>query len=129
MIVLRVTGFTGEESVVLPTHEHIADHRGHAIWRRKPGFEFTPVLLGKIASFLVRPPDGGVAVFAFMYSLLDTLDGTPPDEADLLDAALQTIEDAIDAGPLADRHEATYEYRSGEWVPVRDPRWWVSVLR
>lgn len=109
---------------MLPTHRLVATHRGHAIYQRQPGFEYTPVMLGKIASFVVTWA-GGDAVCAFMYSLLDT----PPDEAALLAAAVQTIEERIDAGALAPRTDATYEYRDGRFVEVRDPRWWISVYR
>lgn len=111
------------------THERVADYRDHVIWLRRPGFEFTPVMLGKIASFIVRGPDDTVAVFAFMYSLLDYLDGPPANEAQLLDEARRVIEAAIEAHPLPHQHEATYEYRDGAWTPVTAPRWWISLYR
>jgi hypothetical protein len=113
---------------MLPTHRRVATYRGREIYQRQPGFEYTPVLLGKIASFVVTWA-GGDAVCAFMYSLLDALGGAPPDEAILLAAAVQAIEARIDAGALAPRTDETYEYRDGTFVEVRDPRWWISVYR
>ena len=107
---------------MLPTHDHVADFRGHAIYRRRPGFEFTPVTLGKIASFLVQRPDGGVAVFAFLYSLLAGLDGPLPDEA------RRAIEDAIVTGAAVAGHDLTYERHGGRWVPVDASRWWIPTM-
>lgn len=112
---------------MLPTHEHVADVQGHAIYRRRPGFEYTPVTLGKIASFLVRRPDGGVAVFAFLYSLLMGLGGPRPDEARLLDEALHTIEDVLAGGAATTGHDQTYERHGDRWVPVDAPRWWIPT--
>lgn len=111
---------------MLPTHTHVATHRGHDIYQRRPGFEYTPVMLGKIASYVVTWA-GGDAVCAFMYSLLDARGGAPPDEAALLADAVRAIEARIDAGALAPRADATYEYRDGRFVEVRAPRWWISV--
>lgn len=42
---------------MLPTHEHLEDHRGQTLYRRKPGFEYTPIVLGRLASLLVRGSD------------------------------------------------------------------------
>ena len=115
-------------SAMLPTHRRVATHRGHAIYQRQPGFEYTPVMLGKIASFVVTWA-GGDAVCAFMYSLLDALGGASPDEAALLAAAVRAIKARIDTDALAPRTDATYEYRDGAFVEFRDPRWWISVYR
>jgi hypothetical protein len=112
---------------VLPTHEHLADYRDHAIYRRKPGFEYTPVLLGRIASFLVRGPGGHLAIFAFMVPLLRAEQGDAPGDDALLAAAADAIRATIDRGPLPTQLEATYEYRAGCYVAVTAPRWWIST--
>lgn len=112
---------------MLPTHEHLEDYQGHALYRRKPGFEYTPILLGRIASFLVRGPDEHLAVFAFMVPFLDAPpDGAATDGA-LLDAAAAVIRATIDRGVLPDRLERTHEHRSGRYVAVANPRWWVPT--
>jgi hypothetical protein len=106
--------------------EERGEHAGHRIQMRKPGFEFTPMMLGKIAAFVVRPPadangaDSAPGVFAFMYPLLSG----ELDEGALLEAALAVIRDQIDRGHLA---EHTYEWRNGGWSQALRPRWWVSV--
>ncbi|HLT18932.1 MAG TPA: hypothetical protein VKZ96_05700 [Thermomicrobiales bacterium] len=112
---------------MLPTHERVATQAGHEVYRRNPGFEFTPVILGKIASFLVRAPDGALSGFAFMYSLLDTID-TEIDEDELLADALALITDALDAGEIHAWRDRTFERRAGRWVEVDEPRWWISVI-
>ena len=112
---------------MLPTHVFNTTYKGYEIHRRDPGFEFTPMLLGKIASFLLRSPDG-ISGAAFMYPLLLGLDGQDVDEAQLLDDALTVIEDLIDRGQLNAWQDVTYERRNGAWVPVKDPPWWISVL-
>lgn len=113
---------------MLPTHEHVASYRGYEIYLRRPGFEFTPMMLGKIASFLVRGPDRSLAVFAFMYSMLAALDGEQVEEDRLLDQAVQAIRVAIDDGDFADRREFTFEYRDGRYGSVVDPAWWIRTF-
>jgi len=112
---------------MLPTHELVATRDGYEIWRRKPGFEFTPVMLGKIASFIVLGPSGEAIVFAFMYSPLAAIGGNPPDEEALLDAARDLIEARITAGQLTTR-DVTFEYRHGAFVGVVSPRWWIPTI-
>lgn len=112
---------------MLSTHEHIADYRDHVISRRKPGFEYTPILLGRIASFLVRGPSGHLAVFAFMVPLLPEEAGDTDGDAALLDAAAGVIRATIDRGALPARLEATYEYRGGRYVGVTAPHWWIPT--
>lgn len=123
---------------MLPTHEHVEAYQGFEIYRRRPGFEYTPVMLGKVASFLVHGSEGQLVVFAFMYSLLAPFTpgagndggagGIDLNEGDLLAAALAVIEAAIDHGVVADRQDLTFELRDGVWTPVREPRWWISTF-
>jgi len=112
---------------MLPTHELVATRAGHEVYRRRPGFEFTPVILGKIASFLVRAPDGALSGFAFMYPLLDAIDAEVNEDALLADA-LALITRAIDAGDITAWRDRTFERRAGAWVEIDEPRWWVSVM-
>lgn len=101
-------------------------HSGFRILLRDPGFESTPMMLGKIAAFVVHPPaeedgpDAGPGVFAFMYPILDG----ELDEAELVERALVIVKEQIDRGHLA---EHTYEWRHGQWSQALRPRWWVSV--
>jgi hypothetical protein len=112
---------------MLPTHEHLEDHRGQTLYRRKPGFEYTPIVLGRLASFLVRGSDDQLAVFAFMVPFLgDTPGGAATDSA-LLDAAADVIRATIDQGALPDHLELTFAYRAGRYVAVTNPRWWVPT--
>jgi hypothetical protein len=112
---------------MLPTHRHLEDYRDHAIYRRQPGFEYTPVLLGRIASFLVSGPGRHLAVFAFMVPMLAEETGEVTPDSTLLNAAADIIRAAIDRGALPARLEATYEYRNGRYVAVDNPRWWVPT--
>ncbi|HET8522958.1 MAG TPA: hypothetical protein VFL82_06980 [Thermomicrobiales bacterium] len=112
---------------MLPTHQHVATHDGFQIYLRQPGFEFTPVMLGKIASFVVRGRDGATAACAFMYSLLITLDGAAIDEGELLSVAVAMIKDQIDASRISDKRDLTFEYRDGAFHPVTSPRWWIPT--
>jgi hypothetical protein len=112
---------------LLLTHVFIATYSGYEIFRRDPGFEFTPVLLGKIASFLLRSQDG-ISGVAFMYPLLLGLDGREVDEAHLLDDALRAIEELIDQGQVNAWEDVTFERHNDAWAPVKNPPWWVSVL-
>ena len=113
---------------MLPSHEHVATYNDHEVYRRKPGFEFTPILLGKIASFLVQAPDGGVASFAFMYSMLLVLNSEDIREEQLLADALRRIEELIEQGTVSSYQDKTMEYHSGTWVEVSEPRWWISTM-
>ena len=61
-----------------------------------PGFEYTPMTLRKIASFITRARDGRFAAFAFAYSMLAPLDGEEVQEDTLLARAIQVIHRFID---------------------------------
>lgn len=104
----------------------VAEHRGWRIERRPPGFEFTPGLLGKITTFVATPPDGGWAVFAFMYSFLGA-GGPVDDESGLSEQAIATVRAQIDQGVAASGYEATFELGTEGWREVEGPRWWVSL--
>jgi len=110
---------------VLPTHKHVKTHLGCQISQRLPGFEFTPMMLGKIASFIATTAGGEITVFAFMYSLLQQLEGEAIDEDVLLADAVSTIEDKIAAGGIGHHQERTFEYRADTYVEVTNPPWWI----
>jgi hypothetical protein len=105
----------------------VEEYHGWRIERRPPGFEFVPSLLGKITTYVAVAPDGGLAIFAFMYSFLVT--GGPLDDEDgLADQALQVIRGAIASGGAEPDSEHTYELRASGWDQVARPAWWVSVV-
>jgi len=112
---------------VLETHELVETCNGYEIYRRKPGFEFTPISLGKIASFIVRGPGGSVTVAAFMYSMPAALEDEKIQEAGLLKDAVHIIEDVIDREEVTRRRDLTFEYHGGAWIEVSGPRWWIST--
>ena len=114
---------------MLETHRQVATHKGYTIYQRQPGFEYTPVMLGKIASYIVRHEDGGWTVFAFMYSLLSKLGNPNIEEDSLLSAAVGTIQEEIDGGELDNHAERTFEYRLGRFEEVTSPRWWIPTYR
>ncbi len=114
---------------MLETHREFARHGSHTLYLRDPGFEFTPVMLAKVASFIVRDDAGSWTLCAFMYSLLAALDGVDIDEAALLDAAAGEIITRIDNQTLVHRGELTFEHRDGAFVEVLAPRWWVTTHR
>lgn len=97
---------------------------GYRIERRPPGFEFTPGLLGKITTYLAVAPEGGIRVFAFMYSFLVASES---DEARVSREALSLIEDQILVSTADSALDRTYEYSAVGWREVPSPRWWVSV--
>lgn len=111
---------------MLQTHRQVEVFQGHGIYQRQPGFEFTPITLGKIASFLVRAPDGRVTIFAFLYSLLAELDG-PVDERRLLSEAVTVVRSAIVSRETDEPTDRTFEYHEGRFVAVEAPRWWVPT--
>jgi hypothetical protein len=102
----------------------VKESAGHRIERRPPGFEFTPGLLGKITTYLVIGPEGGIGVFAFMYSFLIAADS---DEDRLAAEALALIEDQILASLDASGKDRTFEFSAKGWREVDDPRWWFTV--
>ncbi len=120
---------TGKGSHMLSTHRKVAIHRGYTILQREPGFEFTPVMMAKVASHIVYRDDDGWTLFAFMYSLLDQIGGTEIDEDGLLESAVALIRSRIDAGDLNNGAELTFEWRSGEYVEASSPRWWIPAHR
>ena len=97
---------------------------GLRIERRPPGFEFTPGLLGKITTYVVTGPEGGIQVFAFMYSFLVASES---DEGRLADEALAMIEGQMLTLSEATGRDRTFEYGASGWGHVASPRWWVSV--
>lgn len=111
---------------MLSTHQYVKTHNGYEIYQRKPGFEFTPIMLGKIASFIVRDNDGAVAIVAFMYSMLIALEGESVDESVLSADAVMTIQEHIDAGRIGNRQELTFEYKDGVYAEASNPRWWIK---
>jgi hypothetical protein len=110
-----------------PSFQAIAEPRelctGWVLALRRPGFEFTPILLGKLATFLALRQDA-VAAFAFLVPFAPTL----PDDPTLLATAQELVRQEIMAGRVADRQERTFEYRNGAFREVHAPRWWVAVL-
>ncbi len=108
--------------------EPVTEHAGHQVLRRRPGFEFTPILLGKVSSLIVRPPTGGWAVVAFMVPLLTGQgDSTDVAESHLTTEAVAVTRLAIDDGRALDGAELTYEWRDGGWPEVLHPAWWLPV--
>jgi len=99
---------------------------GYAIYQRNPGFEFTPVTLRKIASFVVAEKDRTLAVFAFAYSMLDGAEGGSMEEDSLLAEALAVIEKRIDAGQIEHHRDYAYELQVGAFTEVIDPKWWIN---
>lgn len=112
---------------MLDTHKLVATHKGYMIHQRDPGFEFTPVMLAKVASYIVLDEDGNWMVYAFMYSLLLKLDNPYIEEQSMLSAAVGTIRESIDAHEFRRRSERMYEYRYGVFIEVIAPRWWITT--
>lgn len=104
----------------------VGEHQGWRIERRAPGFEFTPGLLGKITTFVAIAPEGGIAIFAFMYSFL-VAGGPLENEDELAEAALRVVAQALEDGAGAGS-EHTYELDVSGWREVVHPAWWISVL-
>jgi hypothetical protein len=113
---------------MLPSHRRIEIYDGYEIWQRQPGFEFTPVMLGKVASFIAQGAQGRFIVFAFMYSMLASLAGVEIREDRLLDEAVRTIEGAIDRAADVHHQDLTFEYHDNAWVEVSEPRWWIRTF-
>lgn len=113
---------------MLPTHRPVAIYQGATIFQRQPGFEYTPMLLGTLASFLVQREEGQWVAVAVMVPFLDG--GTPVARGDaaLLAQALRRIEALLDLGTLWERHDWTFVYRGGDFVEVVDPPWWIPVI-
>ncbi len=109
--------------------ELVANHRGYRIDRRRPGFEFTPMLLGKVSAYIAYRPGERPTIFAFMYRFPEVLPPPRPsfDEGKLAAAAVRTIQELIDQGFAIDGTERTFELRGGEWVEVAEARWWIGV--
>jgi hypothetical protein len=98
------------------------------IRRRRPGFEFTPMLLGKIGSYLVFDGSGSCAVFAFMYRF-GTLRAEPePDEEHLALMAVDTIKHALDEAERVVGADRTFELHGGRWNEVERPGWWIPYF-
>lgn len=112
---------------MLDTHRQVAEHKGYKIYLRDPGFEFTPVMLAKVASFIVQDQEKDWSVYAFMYSLLSMLDGAAIEEDRLLNTAVDTIQAGIDSHDFRERTERTYEYRDGGFNEVTKPKWWIAA--
>jgi hypothetical protein len=112
---------------LLPTHRLVKTYKEAEIYLRNPGFEFTPMSLRRIASFICSTLDDQRAVLAFSYSMLDFMDvGELPDVA-LLEEATGVIQDLIDKGAIEDRQEYTYELGGAGFQPVPNPKWWIKV--
>lgn len=110
---------------MLPNYEHRLTHHGYDVYLRRPGFEFTPMGLQKIASFIVQHSAGRLRIFAFDYSVLASLPGAAVAEDALLTQAVDVIQRAVDAHKVQDRTDYTYEYREEAFVIVQGPRWWL----
>jgi hypothetical protein len=112
---------------MLPTHRPVATAQGATIFQRQPGFEYTPMLLGRIASFLVHGEEDRWVAVAVMVPFLDG--GTPVtrEDAVLLTQALGRIEALLDLDTLWERPDWTFVYQDGDFVEVVDPSWWIPV--
>lgn len=105
--------------------ELIERWRGYEILRRKPGFEFTPVLLGKISSDLVIDDSGSLGAFAFMYRFRTPRREPEADETQLAQMAVDVMKQAVDAPDRLVGADHTFELRDGRWTEVERPAWWV----
>ncbi len=112
---------------MLPTHELRETHSGFAIYLRRPGFEFTPVTLRRIASFLCSGPDGAIVVFAFSYSMLDFIGVTSFPDEQLLEQALEVIRSVLGRDAAEPFREHTYELVAGTYTAVEKPAWWIGA--
>ena len=112
---------------MLPTHRPVATSQGATIFQRQPGFEYTPVLLGRIASFLVQRDDGQWVAVAVLVPFLDGRRPVARDDAALLAQAVRRIEALLETGRLWARPDWTFVYRDGDYVEVVDPPWWIPV--
>lgn len=101
---------------------------GCEIRRRTPGFEFTPVLLGKISAYVVFDRSGSSSAFAFMYRFRSLRRESEPDEAILAEMAVDVIKQAIDASDRVVGIDRTFELRDGGWAEVEQPGWWVPYF-
>ena len=117
----------GGGSVVLSTHRSVGTYHGWAISQRLPGFEFTPMLLGKIASFVVEGPERQLTVFAFMYPLLASWADGALDEERLMADAVRTIQGAVEGDRLGSQRDLTFEYHAGRYIEVDHPAWWIPT--
>lgn len=101
---------------------------GYEIRRRMPGFEFTPVLLGKISSYLIFDTSGSSGVFAFMYRFRTPRGEGEPDEALLARMAVEGIKQAVRAPQPVVGVDRTFELVDGRWTEVERPAWWVPYF-
>lgn len=108
--------------------ELIERWRDYEILRRRPGFEFTPVLLGKISSYLVIDGSSASGVFAFMYRFRTPRREPEPDEAQLAQMAVDVIKGAVDGSEPVVGADRTFELRDGSWTEVERPAWWVPYF-
>ena len=102
--------------------------RGFEILRRKPGFEFTPVLLGKVTSYVVFGESGSASVFAFMYRFRALQRDAEPDEVMLADMAVDLIKRAVNASEPMVGVDRTFELDDGRWREVERPAWWIPYF-
>lgn len=102
--------------------------RGYQVLRRLPGFEFTPVLLGKIASYVVADDSGASSVFAFMYRFGSVRGEAEPDEGRLHRMAVEVIKRAAAASESLPQVDRTFELQDGAWSEVRRPAWWIPYF-
>lgn len=112
---------------MLSTHKHITTYKGYEIYQRLPGFEYTPIILGKIASYIVKK-NNNVAIFAFSYSLLDAMADENLKEEKLLKAALEIIKKQIDNQKVENKTDYTFEYKPQSFFPVSNPQWWIKAF-
>jgi hypothetical protein len=83
-----------------------------------------PLLL--IASFIVHADDFS-CVFAFLVKYLDIVAKKVSDE-ELLEKTQETIRSYVDGGKVKNPKEYTFEFKSPDFVEVKDPTWWIKSI-
>jgi hypothetical protein len=67
-------------------------------------------------------------ILAFATEALRGRDGQDIREEQLPDDALRLIEERIDQRAVSLYQDTPFEYRSGAWIEVGEPRWWISTI-
>ncbi len=99
------------------------EYDGYEILPHSFGFELFPNRFGSIAKYVVRKQDFVVG-FAFAVSGLELFSLPHITEPDLEAMAYRIIKERIEKQGLKNFGEYTYEFNSGNFIEVKNPKWW-----
>src|SRR3989344_4517744 len=99
------------------------DYSNFQIESWSDGFKIVPGTLTASSSFIVKK-DGFACGFAFAMGMLDRMAYSHIKDEDINNQIQKIMQTKIDSRELINLEEYTFEFRTGQFLEVQNPKWW-----